>query len=68
MTARCELATLLRPGGPVRVSVRMCCLLALVGQRRPTDPEELRRGTFVCLAGDPDDVLAAPPATSGAAT
>jgi hypothetical protein len=70
MTARCELTVLLRAGGPVRVSLRICCLLALVGRQRPADPEQLRRGTFVCLAEDPGEVPApAPaPAASGAST
>ena len=64
---RCELAIMLRTGGPVRASMRMCCLFALLKKDRPTSPEEFRSGTYLCLAEDPDDVFAAPPATSGAA-
>jgi hypothetical protein len=68
MTARCELAIMLRQGGPVRAAMRMCCLLALVGCDRPTDPEKLRRGSYLCLAEDPDDILEQRPASSGVAT
>ncbi|WP_378079319.1 hypothetical protein [Actinoplanes sichuanensis] len=31
MTAGCGVAALLRPGGPVRVPLRECCVAALVG-------------------------------------
>jgi hypothetical protein len=31
MTANCGVAALLRPGGPVRVPLRECCVAALVG-------------------------------------
>ncbi|MEU4622459.1 hypothetical protein AB0G04_21135 [Actinoplanes sp. NPDC023801] len=31
MTSVCGVAALLRPGGPVRVPLRECCVAALVG-------------------------------------
>lgn len=31
MTASCAVVALLRPGGPVRVPLRECCVAALVG-------------------------------------
>jgi hypothetical protein len=33
----CSLAALLREGGPVRLAIRPCCLVALVGRRLPPD-------------------------------
>jgi hypothetical protein len=55
MTARCALAALLGAAGPVRVSMRPCCVLALVGGKPPTDPA--LRPRFVC-AGRQDLVPA----------
>ncbi|WP_189334531.1 hypothetical protein [Actinoplanes ianthinogenes] len=37
MATECGLATLLRPGGPVRVPFRRCCAAALVGADAPLD-------------------------------
>ena len=48
MNAQCAVAVLLDEGGPVRVSVRPCCVLALVGGVPPADPD--LRGSFVCAA------------------
>ena len=51
MTDRCAVAALLTSSGPVRVSMRPCCVLALVGGRPPTDPD--LREAFIC-AGQKD--------------
>ncbi|GIE98262.1 hypothetical protein [Paractinoplanes rishiriensis] len=57
MTAECAVAALLESGGPVRVSMRPCCVLALVGGRAPADPE--LRESFVCPAAEPAEELPA---------
>jgi hypothetical protein len=57
MTAECAVAALLANGGPVRVSMRPCCVLALVGGQQPADPE--LRGSFVCAAAEPAGELPA---------
>ena len=44
--AGCALAALLRAGGPVRVAVRPCCVVTVVG--RPRTGRPLR--DFVCSA------------------
>jgi hypothetical protein len=46
MSSRCAVAALLGSGGPVRVSMRPCCVLALVGGEPPADPA--LREEFVC--------------------
>jgi hypothetical protein len=51
MTSQCAVAVLLGEGGPVRVSVRPCCVLALAGGEPPADPA--LRESFVCVAGEP---------------
>lgn len=60
MTPRCGVAALLRPGGPVRVPLRECCVAALVGADGVTT---------VCEAAPvgepvPDPVLASVPAAT----
>lgn len=57
MTSECAVAALLATGGPVRVSMRPCCVLALVGGRPPADPE--MPASFVCAAAEPADELPA---------
>jgi hypothetical protein len=47
----CSLAALLRSGGPVRVAVRPCCLVALVGPRVP--PEGPGPRSIPCEAAPP---------------
>ncbi|WP_430781056.1 hypothetical protein [Actinoplanes sp. G11-F43] len=48
----CGVAALLRPGGPVRVPLRECCVAALVGADGVTT-------TSTCLAAPPDPAMAA---------
>ena len=62
MTARCAVAALLGPGGPVRVSMRPCCVLALVGGKPPADPAVQQE--FVC-AGQETLLSVGVAATSG---
>ena len=55
---RCALDALLSAGGPVRVSVRPCCLAALVGRRGvepgagPPVEVEPAVGSIVCAAAE----------------
>ncbi|WP_433373340.1 hypothetical protein ACQPZX_01680 [Actinoplanes sp. CA-142083] len=52
MKEQCALDVLLSPGGPVRVTVRPCCLAALVNRHQPTpaDPAGPRRGSAPAAA------------------
>jgi hypothetical protein len=45
----CSLAALLQAGGPVRVAVRPCCLVALVGRGASPDSVE----AVACAADKP---------------
>jgi hypothetical protein len=54
---RCALDALLSAGGPVRVSVRPCCLAALVGRRAspaavPPAETDSEVGSIVCAAAE----------------
>jgi hypothetical protein len=55
-------AVLLDEGGPVRVSVRPCCVLALVGGDPPTDPD--LGESLACAATEPAAELIDLPAGS----
>jgi hypothetical protein len=60
-------AALLATGGPVRVAMRPCCVLALVGGKPPADPE--LRAAFVCAAAeDPVAGLLETASATGATT
>lgn len=52
---QCAVAALLDEGGPVRVSVRPCCVLALVGGTPPDDPD--LRESLVCVATEAEAKL-----------
>ena len=65
--AGCSLAALLRSGGPVRVEVRPCCLVALVGRRVPPDGSASPVEPIVCAAAESEATVGAggPPADFG---
>lgn len=58
MKERCALDALLSAGGPVRVTVRPCCLAALVGRGRrqgadrPAAETQVEGTEFVCAAAE----------------
>jgi hypothetical protein len=60
MTSRCALEPALRPGGPVRVPFRPCCVAVLIEQRDVSSGTSSGRHWF-CPA---TDLL--PPLTAGA--
>jgi len=53
--ARCELAAMLSSGGPVRATLRPCCLAApRLEEGVPPGPRDGEPGPFECAAEQPD--------------